>query len=68
MSNTDKWIRLLVAGVIAALFFGNIISGIVAIVLAVVAGIFLLTSLVNFCPLYAVLGISTCPVNPEEGA
>ncbi len=68
MSNTDKWIRLLVAGVIAALFFGKIISGIVAIVLAVVAGIFLLTSLVNVCPLYSVLGISTCPVNPEEGA
>ncbi|MCS7018156.1 MAG: DUF2892 domain-containing protein [Cytophagales bacterium] len=60
MGTTDRLIRVLVAAVIAALYFANIISGTVATILLVVAGIFVLTSLVSFCPLYAPLGISTC--------
>jgi hypothetical protein len=62
MSSTDRNIRLLVAAVIIGLYFTNIISGTLAIVLGIAAGIFLLTSLVNFCPLYRVLGISTCAI------
>jgi hypothetical protein len=62
MGNTDRMIRLFVAAVIAALYFAKIITGTVGIVLLVLAGIFVLTSLVRFCPLYAIFGISTCPV------
>lgn len=62
MGNTDKTIRILVAVVIAGLYFGNIITGTLAIVLMVVAAIFLVTSLISFCPLYAIFGMNTCGV------
>ncbi|MBW7913397.1 MAG: DUF2892 domain-containing protein [Taibaiella sp.] len=62
MGNTDKTIRILVAVVIAGLYFGNIITGTLAILLMVVAAIFLVTSLISFCPLYAIFGMNTCGV------
>jgi len=60
MGSADKIIRILVAIVIAVLYWQNIISGTLGIVLLVFAVIFVLTSLVSFCPLYLPLGISTC--------
>lgn len=60
MGSLDKLIRTAIALVIAILYFTNVITGTVAIVLALVAIIFLLTSLVNFCPIYAIFGASTC--------
>lgn len=59
MSNTDRTIRILAAIVVAVLYFTNTISGTLAIVLGAVAGIFILTSMVNFCPLYAAFRIRT---------
>lgn len=61
MGSTDKIIRLLVAAVIAGLYFTNTITGTLGIVLLVLAGVFVLTSLVSFCPLYALVGLNTCP-------
>jgi hypothetical protein len=61
MGNIDKIIRILVAIVIAVLFFTNVISGTLGIVLLVLAGVFVLTSLISFCPLYTLVGINTCP-------
>ena len=55
----DKVVRILLAIVIAGLFYSNIISGTVAIVLLVIAGILILTSFISFCPLYFPFGIST---------
>lgn len=66
MGGTDRIIRLVVAAAIVGLFFTNIISGTLAIVLLVVAGIFVLTSTVSFCPLYAMVGLSTCPVREKQ--
>lgn len=60
MGTADKAVRILVAIVIGALYFTNVISGTVAIILGVLAGVFILTSLVGFCPLYAPFGLSTC--------
>jgi hypothetical protein len=48
-----------VAIVFAGLYFANIISGTLAIVLLVLAGVFILTSFVSYCPLYMPFGIST---------
>lgn len=62
MGMADRAIRIIVAVIIAALFFTNIISGILGIVLLVVGGVFLLTGFVSFCPLYAIFGASTCKV------
>jgi hypothetical protein len=60
MGTTDKAIRVAVAAVLAGLYLGNVISGTIAIVGLVVVGIFLLTSIIGFCPLYAVFGLNTC--------
>ncbi len=59
IGTTDKVVRILVAIAIAVLYFTNQISGTVAIVLLVLAGVFILTSLISFCPLYLPFGIST---------
>ena len=60
MSRTDRILRIGIAALIAILYFSDIIIGTDGIVLLVVAGIFLLTSIVRFCPLYAIFGLSTC--------
>ncbi len=60
MGNADRVIRIIIAAVVAGLFFANIIPGVLGIVLMVLAGVFVLTSLISFCPLYAPFGISTC--------
>lgn len=61
MGTADRIIRTTVAVVVAVLYFTNVIStGTLFIVLAVIAGIFLVTSAVSFCPLYAIFGIKTC--------
>jgi hypothetical protein len=62
MGTADRIIRLLLAAVFAYLYFGGIVTGTFGIVLAVLGGVFVLTTLVSFCPLYAIFGISTCPV------
>lgn len=59
MGSADKGIRVIIALVIAALYFTNVIEGTLAYVLLALAIIFLLTSFVSFCPLYAPFGINT---------
>ena len=60
MGSTDKAIRILIALIIGVLYYSGIISGTTALVLGIFAVIFVLTSLLSFCPLYLPLGISTC--------
>jgi hypothetical protein len=59
MSNVDRLIRVIVAGIFAYLYFAGIATGALGIVLLVVAAIFVLTSIVSFCPLYTLFKIST---------
>lgn len=59
MGLADKAIRILVAAVIAVLYFTHQITGTAAIILGVLAIVFTLTSLVGTCPLYLPFGIST---------
>lgn len=61
MGSADRLIRILLAVTVAVLWYTNIISGTAALILLVLAGIFILTSFVGFCPLYALLGMNTCP-------
>ena len=68
MGNTDRMIRLLLAVVVAILFYTNVISGTLGIVLLVIAGVFVVTSLVSFCPLYTLIGMNTCPAKKEKPA
>jgi hypothetical protein len=62
MGSTDKVIRLSAAAILAALYFTGTVTGTLGIVALVAAGVFTLTSLVSFCPIYPILGISTCSV------
>jgi len=62
MSNVDRVIRIIVSVIIAALAYTNIISGTLAIVLLVLAGVFILTSIFGICPLYSLFGIRTTTV------
>jgi hypothetical protein len=62
MGNTDRIIRVIIAAVIAILYFTNVIPGTLGVVLLILAIIFVLTSLISFCPLYAPFGIKTCQV------
>ena len=59
MGMVDRVIRILIVVVIAILYFTNVISGTLALILGILAVVFLLTSLLGFCPLYLPFGIST---------
>ena len=62
MGNADKLVRVLIAAVIGVLYYLDKIQGTLAYVLMAVAIIFLITSLVNFCPLYKLIGVNTCKI------
>jgi hypothetical protein len=59
MGSIDRTIRTVIAIIVAILYFTGAISGTVAIVLGVLAAVFLLTSLIGTCPLYLPVGLST---------
>lgn len=60
MGKADVIIRLIIAAIIGYLFYSGTISGTLGVVLVILACIFVLTSLLNFCPLYTIFGIKTC--------
>lgn len=62
MGNADKGIRVLIALVIALLYYNDTISGTLAYVLMGISIVLLVTSLINFCPLYKLLRINTCNI------
>ncbi|WP_336126973.1 YgaP family membrane protein [Mesoflavibacter sp. CH_XMU1422-2] len=59
MGALDKSLRVLIAIIIALLYYLDVIEGTLAYVLMAISIIFLITSFVNFCPLYKILGINT---------
>lgn len=60
MGTADRIIRVILAIIFAALYFTNTISGTLGLVLVILGGVFVLTSLVSFCPLYTIVGLKTC--------
>ena len=59
VNSIDKVIRILLAVVFAVLILTNQVAGTVAIIFGVLAVVLLLTSFLSFCPIYALLNIST---------
>jgi hypothetical protein len=59
MGTIDRAIRILVAVVVVILYFTNVISGTLGIILLALAAIFVVTSIVSICPLYMLLGLNT---------
>lgn len=62
MGTLDKGIRIIAAIIIALLYYFNVIEGTLAIVLMAFSIVFLITSFINFCPLYTLFGWDTCKV------
>ncbi|MCU0394950.1 MAG: DUF2892 domain-containing protein [Chitinophagaceae bacterium] len=61
MGAADRIIRVVLAALFAVLYFTGTVTGTLGMVLLVLGGVFLATSLISFCPLYTLVGISTCP-------
>ena len=59
MGMADKAIRFALAAIVGVLYYTNVINGTLAIVLGVLAVVFVLTSFMSFCPLYLPFGITT---------
>ena len=66
MGSADRIIRVIIAAIISVLYFTGTISGTLGIVLLVLAGVFVLTSFISFCTLYAPFGISTCQIKEKK--
>ncbi|WP_431472048.1 DUF2892 domain-containing protein [Nonlabens sp. SCSIO 43208] len=62
MGGADRIIRIIIAAVVGVLYWQGIIEGTLAYILLAVAGVFLITSFVSFCPLYTIVGLNTCRV------
>lgn len=65
MGNSDRSIRSVLAIIMLALYYFYVITGTLGVVLLVLSGIFLLTSFISFCPLYAPFGLSTCKTEKQ---
>ncbi len=65
MGLADRIIRLVIAAILAYLYFSGTVTSTLGIVLLVLAIVFVLTSLIGFCPLYAPFGIKTCSSTKE---
>lgn len=65
MGSTDKIVRIILAALVVLLFATNVVSGMLGYVLLTFAAIFVLTSLISFCPLYPIFGLNTCPAKKE---
>jgi hypothetical protein len=55
----DRIIRILIAVVVVVLYFTGVVTGTLAIILLVLSAVFVITSLLSFCPIWKVLGLST---------
>jgi len=66
MGSADRIIRIIIAAIVGVLYFTGTVTGVLGIVLLVLAGVFLLTGFVSFCPIYAIFGIRSCPINKTE--
>jgi hypothetical protein len=62
VGSMDKVIRIVLALIFAGLYFPGTVTGTLGLVLVILGGVFLVTALVGFCPLYAMVGLNTCPV------
>ena len=65
MGNVDRIIRIVIAAVFAYLYFSGTVTGTLGLVLVILGGVFVLTSLISFCPLYTLVGVNTSPAKKE---
>lgn len=61
MGTMDRILRVVLAAIFAYLYFSGTVSGTLGLILVILGAVFVLTSLVSFCPLYTLVGLNTCP-------
>ncbi|MDP4262526.1 MAG: DUF2892 domain-containing protein [Bacteroidota bacterium] len=61
MGSIDRILRVIIAAIFAWLYFSDTVTGTWGLVLVIIGGIFVVTSLVGICPLYAILGLRSSP-------
>lgn len=66
MGSTDKVVRVLVAIAVALLVYFQVVTGTLAYIFIAIAAIFVLTSVVSFCPLYSLFSLNTCKVKKHN--
>ena len=59
MGKADKIVRVLIAVLFTVLFLNQVVTGVMGVILVILAGVFLLTSVVGTCPLYLPVKINT---------
>ncbi len=59
MGKIDRVVRIAVALAIAVLIYFKVLTGALAIILGIIGGVFVLTSIVGTCPIYLPFGLST---------
>lgn len=62
MGIVDRVIRVLIAVIVGVLFFTNILTGTLGLILLVLSVLFVITSAISFCPIYSKTGIKTCSI------
>ncbi|MBD0778105.1 DUF2892 domain-containing protein [Maribacter sp. ANRC-HE7] len=60
MGGIDKLVRVILALIAGLLVYFGVVDGTVSYILLALASVFVLTSLVGFCPLYGIFGVDTC--------
>lgn len=60
MGNADRIIRIIVAAIFFYLYFTGTVTGLIGTILLIMGIVFIATSLIGFCGLYKLVGISTC--------
>lgn len=66
MGTADRLIRIVIAAILAFLYYNETLTGTWGIVALVVAAAMLITSFVSFCGLYTIFGINTCKIQPKQ--
>jgi len=66
MGLTDRIIRIGVAVIVGILYYTNVLTGVLGIVLLGVAGILVMTSFVSVCPIYSLFGVNSCPAKEKS--
>lgn len=65
-SGVDRGIRIVLAVVLGILIAAKVVTGSFAVIAGIVAAIAGITGIIGFCAIYAILGISTCPVTSKK--
>lgn len=68
VGTADRMIRLVLGVVLVVLFFSETVTGTSGFVLMTAGIVFVVTSIVGFCPLYSLVGFNTCPTKKHNAS